>query len=377
MEKVVVSRKMLADAYNNAFINLERMNYQVAGKLLEFVEANEYPVEQDMVDYAKVIIYSNSNRVDEAVKLSERMLSRGLQTQELQMIVSDVHSQLLKQKEYSDRRKQKVDKVSLQEVEAFLNVVKPSDSKLADFINFFSNDIEEENQFIEYYQKGIIGDPDGAMVKFIKALVAKTHFIEDTYKTAAASDEDGKRPLYAILSKTILASYTNNDFLMFLYFHRKGLIKEFLLDELFDARVRSFLAYQIDDLYTNKFIGRVKIKMVIGGQIYEESIADLNKNFNQTVEEYGEQLELFFESGELHEDYVPQLLSQFQRMISYTYPVINPINIEVEKFIASFLYVISNNNYNSQFNAIIEDVYKHNQSDLTTEMQMIDVLILI
>ncbi len=377
MEKVVISRKMLADAYNNAFLNLERMNYDMAGKLLEFVEANDYPVEHDMVDYAKVIIYSNSNRVDEAVKLSERMLSRGLQTQELQMIVSDVHAQLLKQKEYSDRRKQKVEKVSLDEVTNFLDTVRPSDSKLADFINFFSNDVEDENQFIEFYQKGVISDPEGPMVKFIKALVAKANFIEDTYKTAEASDADGKRPLYAILSKTILASYTNNDFLMFLYFHKSGLIKKFLLDELFDARVRSFLAYQIDDLYTNKFIGRVKIKMVIGGEIYEESIADLNKNFNDTVEKYGEELELFFNSGELHEDYVPQLLSQFQRMISYTYPVINPINIEVKKFIASFLYVISNNNYNSQFNAIIEDVYKHNQSDLATEMQMIDVLILI
>lgn len=377
MKKVVISRKILADAYNNAFVNLEKMNYKTAGKLLEFVEENDYPVERDMVDYAKVIIYSNADRVDDAVKLSERMLSRGLQTQELQMIVTDVHAQLLKQKEFSDRRRQKVEKVAISDVTKFLDTVRPSDSKLADFINFFSGDIDEENQFIEYYQKNQISDENGSMIKFVKSIFAKVNFIADTYKTAKLSEEDSKRPLYAILSKTILASYSNNDFLMFLYMHKTGMIKEMLLDELFDARVRSFLAYQLDDLFTNKLIGRVKVKMVIGGQIYEESIADLNTSFNDAVEGYGQALEKFFESGELNEDYIPQLLSHFQRMISYTYPVINPINIEVEKFIASFLYVVSNNTYNSQFNAIIEDVYKHSQEDLRVEMQMIDVLILI
>ncbi len=377
MEKVVVSRKILADAYNNAFINLERMNYTTAGKLLDFVEANDYPVEHDMVDYAKVIIYSNSDRVEEAVKLSERMLSRGLQTQELQMIVSDVHAQLLKQKEFSDRRRQRVDKVSIEDVKKFLDLIKPSDSRLADFINLFSLDVDEENQYIEYYQMGKISDEDGPMVSHVKMLCAKLYFIRDTYKTAQVSDEDGKRPLYAILSKTILASYTNNEFMLFLHMHKSGLIKEMLIDEFFDARVRSFLAYQVDDLYTNKLIGRVKVKMVIGGQIYEEMITDLNNNFNDTVENYAAELEQFFECEDLNEDYVPQLLAHFQRMISYTYPVINPINIPVDKFIASFLYVISNINYNSQFNAIIEDVYKLNQEALKTEMQMIEVLILI
>ncbi len=377
MEKIVVSRKIVADAYNNAFLNLERMNYGVAGKLIEFVEANDYPIEQDMVDYAKVIIYSNSNRVDEAVKLSERMLSRGLQTQELQMIVSDVHAQLLKQKEFSDRRRQKVDKVSLKEVQSFLEVVRPSDSKLADFINLFSNDIAEENEFIEFYQQGKIEDREGGLSNQIKMLVAKLKFIEDTYLTAKSSEAESAKPLYMILSKTILGSYTNNDFMMFLHMHKTGLIKEMLIDEKFDARVRSFLGYQLGDLYTNKLIGRVKVKMVIGGEVYEETISELNSNFDSAVIKYGDSLEKIFDSGELHEDYVTQLLSQFQRMVSYTYPVINPINISVDKFIASFLYVVSNNTYNSQFNAIIEDVYKLSQDALETEMQMIEVLILI
>ncbi|WOO89305.1 hypothetical protein R2F61_00970 [Mollicutes bacterium LVI A0078] len=376
MEKIVVSRKMLADAYNNAFLNLEKMNYETAGKLIEFVEANDYPVEQDMVDYAKVIIYSNSGRVDEAVKLSERMLSRGLQTQELQMIVNDVHAQLLKQKEFSDRRKKKVDKVSIQEVVDFLETVKPSDSKLADFINIFSRSIEEENDFIKYYQNSEI-DEDSSMVANMKMIVAKLHFIEDTYKTLKHSSDDAKTPLYAILSKTILASYSNTEFLMFLNMHKTGLIKEMLIDEGFDARVRSFLGYQLDEMYTNKLVGRINVEMMIGGEIYKESIADLNKNFNNTIETYGEALEKLFTSGEVHEDYTEQLIAHFQRMISYTYPVINPINMDVDTFIASFLYVISNNNYNSQFNAIIEDVYKLNQESVRTEMQMIEVLLLI
>lgn len=377
MNKIIVSNKIVADAYNNAFANLERMDYVTAGKLIEFVEENHYPVEQDMVDYAKVIIFSNTNRVEEAVKLSERMLSRGLQTQELQIIVSDVHAQLLKQKEYSDRRRQKVDKISIDEVYHFLQVVKPSDSKLAEFISYFSNDGREENQFIEFYQNGQISEENGPLVAVIKILVAKTYFIEETYKTAKASEADGIKPLYNILNKSILSAYSNKDFLMFLYFHKSGLIKEMLIDERFDTRVRSFLAYQLDDLYTNKLIGRINVKMAIEGRVFEESIANLNQEFNQQVEKYGDELELIFNSGELHEDYYPLLLAQFQRLISYTYPVVNPMGTDPRKFIASFLYVISNNNYNSQFNAIIEDVYKHNQEELMLEMQMIDVLILI
>lgn len=376
MEKIVVSRKMLADAYNNAFLNLEKMNYEMAGKLIEFVEANNYPVEHDMVDYAKVIIYSNSNRVDEAVKLSERMLSRGLQTQELQMIVSDVHAQLLKQKEFADRRKKNVDKVKMTDVVNFLEVIKPSDSKLAKFINFFSQESGEEDQFIEYYQKQKINE-DGPLVARIKLLVAKLHFIEDTYRTAKLSEGDAAVPLYSILSKTILSSYSMNDFIIFLYMHKTGEIKEMLVDEAFDARVRSFLAYQLDDLYTNKMIGRINIKMMIGGELYEEKLTELNQTFNNAVTEYGDCLEEFFESEDINEEYVPGLLSQFQRMISYTYPVINPINMPVEKFIASFLYVISNSNYNSQFNAIIEDVYKIDQESVKSEIQMIEILVLI
>lgn len=377
MNKVIVSNKILADAYNNAFLNLEKMNYQLAGKLLDFAERNNYPVERDMVDYAKVIIFSNSDRVDDAVNLSEKMISRGLQTKELQMIVNDVHAQLLKQKEYSDRRKKKVERVSLEEVKSFLNIIRPSDSKLSEFINFFSIDTAEENQFISYYQKNQLLETESSFIEQLKILIAKQQFIEDTYRTALFSLEDAKIPLYTILNKTLLNSYSGSEFMMFLYMHKTGLIKELLVDPHLDARVRSFLAYQVDDLYTNKLIGRVKVKMLIGTQVYEESIKDLNDNFNNAVEEYGDCLEEFLERVELGEEYVNQILSQFQRMISYTYPVVNPINIPVEKFIASFLYVISNNNYNSQFNAIIEDVYNLNQEELIQDMQMIEVLILI
>ncbi|WOO87535.1 hypothetical protein RZE82_00930 [Mollicutes bacterium LVI A0039] len=377
MEKIVVSRKIVEDAYQNVFMHLERMNYAKAGQLIDFVERNNYPVERDMVDYAKVIIFSNTNRVDEAVRLSELMLSRGLQTPELQAVVSEVHGQLLKQKEFSDRRKSKVNKIKIKDVKHFLDIVKPTDSKLAEFISIFSTDAEMENQLIEYYQLGTISEEDGPLVNNAKIVCAKYQFIEETYQTAKYADKEASMPLYMILSKTILSTHQTSEFILFLFMHKIGLIKEMLVDENFDARVRSFLAYQLDELYSLNLIGRVKIKMVFGGQVYEESIAELNKTFNRALATHGDCLERLFDSGELHEDYIPLLMGHFHQMVSHTYPVINPLNIPLDKFICGFLYVISNNTYNSQFNAIIEDVYKLNQEALKTEMQMIEVLILI
>lgn len=377
MNKIIVSRKILADAYTQVFLNLEKMNYTTSEKLLNFVEENNYPVERDMVDYARVIIYSNSERGLEALKLSEQMLERGLQTTEMEMIVNDVHQQLLKQKEFNQKREDKLAKITKQKVYELLEVVKPTASKLDNFIDVFSNDQSDKEQFYKFFETGEFKSDDTSLIRYLKTVCAKILFIEDTYRAAKVVNGKEQAALYKVLDKSILTSYSPNDCIMFLYFHKKNLIKNILIDEKVSARTRSFLAYQLDSLFSSNLIGHIQVKMLIGKAIYQESISKLNDDFNKEIEKYSESLEKFFDNTNLNEEDVSEFLLQFQRLISYTYPTINPLSFDSDKFIASFLFVISNNNYNSKFNVIIEDVYNLNQDAVKTEMEMIEILILI
>lgn len=374
--KIIVSQAILADAYNNAFLNLEQMNYRLAGKLLEFVETNHYPVDREMVDYANVIIYSNVGRVDEALTLSEGMIARGVNTPGLEPIVIDVHSQLLKQKEMSDKRKQKLKKVSIADVKNMLDLIKPTDSKLAMFINFFSNDMEEENFLLNYYQNGKI-DESHQFMEYLKMTCGKLNFISDTYNTALACNEEAAKPLYAILSKTLLSTNMEEESLLFMAMHKAGLLKKILVSEFVVTKLRSYLAFQLDNLYANGLIGRVKVKMLISNDIYEDNISNLNKSFYGQFVKYADSLDLFLKNENIDEEARSQIFDIFLKGNTYTYPVVNPIGIAPDKYVAAFLYVVSNNNYNSQFNAIIEDVYKLNHAELKEEIEMIEVLILI
>ncbi len=374
MSNIIVSPKILMDAYNNVFINLERMNYVQASKLIEFVEQYDYPTERDMIDYAKVIIYSNTNKLEEAIKLSEAMLNRGV-VLELQTIVKEVHTQLIKQNEKFKKKKKNDIHIPIEQVYKFLDDIKPSDSKFVNFIEVFSPSSEDENNFIAYYKNNAKLDEKSEFVSRIKKLCIKKNVIEKSLNDISL-DEKAKS-LYIFLNKFLLSLYNSDELLLFLNLHKTNIIKKILIDESFDARVRSFLSYQIDELYAYDVIGRVKIKMLINNKIYEEYISKLNAEFNQSIIKYEEEMEYFFNNANLNVEDETDILTNFQRVMCYTYPVVNPMGIELKKFIASFLYLTSNYNFNRQFNDIIYDVYKFSENDLKVEMQMIEIIILI
>ncbi len=377
MASIVTSSNIVADAYQYAFINLERMNYVQAEKLLTFVESNDYPIDQDMVDYAKVIIYSNTHRVDTALKISERMLSRGVGTPELEAIVRDVHNQLLRQNKFEQGRKEKLDRVTIDQVYEMIELIKPSDSKIPLFIELICNNIEQENSFLEFIDQGKFSDEDSEFVTKLKMNFAKFKFVEDTYETLILSPEDNKQPLYSILSKTILNTPVDNNLLLYLYMHKTGFTKKLLNDEGFEPRVRSMLAYSLNELFIVGLIGRINVSIHIAGEEYTESIKGLSETYMKTYMDAMGELEHLFESGSLSAELISELIIDFNRTACLTYPVVNPTKMDSRTFISAFLYVISNNNYQSEINAIIEDVYNFKQEDLKQEIEMLKILILI
>lgn len=374
--KVIVSDKILNDAYNNAFNNLERMKYAESERLLRFVEENHYPVDIDMVDYAKVIIYSNSKRIDKAVELSGQMIERGLINQELELIIKDVHDQLMKQKEYVDRRIDKAKMVSLEVLYDWLEELGPSEKKIAEFIDLFCETNEEENMMLEYLTHGSFTDEDEPFITKLKVIHAKCAAIEGMYSNAKQSGE-GSEALYSMLNKSLLTMYKKSDLYIFMHLYKNGVLSEMLLDERFDKRVRSVLAASVARFYEHKLVGRVKIKMMINGEVYSEYIDALAKTYRQNYNDIFISLQKLLVSGHIPSEFHPMTIDHFKHMASYTFPVINPMDIDNDKFICAFLYVVSNNTYKSQFNDIIEDVYKFQQSDLVDEIKMLEILILI
>ncbi len=378
MDKVVVSRKILSDAYNNAFINLERMNYSVAERLLNFVEENDYPVESDMVDYAKVIIFSNSRRIDKAIELSDEMLKRGIESQELQKIIRDVHRVLEKQQQKKKAHVKINTSVSIDQANNFLQQVAPSESKVADFIEAYCDTSNEENEYLQFRQSHKLTDSkDNRLLRKTKSAYFRARRIESQYNTVKGLSDNRRKRGYLRLGKRILMPKSNFENLIFLRLHRLGILKEMLLDQDFDQRVRSVIGYQLAKLYRNGMIGRIGIKMIIGEHVYEERIDNLSNVFMLQSNKLYRSYEKFLTSPQVPQEFVPVAIDSFEHMTSMTFPTVNPLNIDADKYVCAFLYVISNNNYKSHFNDIIEDVYNFKQHEVQTEIEMLEVLLLI
>ncbi len=372
MNNMIVADGLVKEAYNGIFTSLEKMEYKRAEKFIKFVEQNNGFMEVDMVDYAKVIIYSNTNRLEDAINLSNLMLTRKLITPELETVVKEINKQLKKQNNTERKLGSANKQIKIEILYDFLNIIKPSSSKFDSFLQLF--DEGEQKYVIEYYETGSIKDSKNAEVISLKKRAVNCIFTTKTYN--GSKKEGAPEGINKILNRAFYHFHARSNLVVFLGLYKNGVLKQMLVDDKINPVIRSLIAYKLYELYIFNVVGRIKVKIKIGKTIQEEYINQMGNEYMQEIDFYEQQLHEFFDHTKIDEDTKYEIIENFCAMSVKSFPFVNVLGSDANKMIATFLYVISNNNYNGQFNDIIDDVYNFSQSTLQKEMQLIEVLIL-
>ncbi len=373
MNKIIVIKKIVDDSYFNAFSLLEKYEYNRVEKLLNFSVKFKKDIDQNMLNYAYIIIFSNTNRVDQAIDKCEKMLAKKDLNDEFRKVIVGVYNQLKNGKDSSEKESESSIDIIDQEVKEFLDVIKPNDKTKSAFLSFLPFNSLEHDFFIEYYEKGVSIEK---LDHQFKTLIQEYYEIAKQINDALVEDQ---KKIFSLVESIFKILNTNeSDIPLYLYLLKSKMYKSILINEYVPFAIKNQILYAFYKLYTHKVIGNVKVHYLANEtDEYTGYISELKNIFERnTQNDIKEKFNRLYKSQQLDSKFLQEAEEKFEFLYARTFPILIPTKKSKDTIICAFLYFISNNNFKSQFNVIIEKVFNLQEQDVQDELILIEMALL-
>lgn len=383
MGKIIVVDQMLQNAYGVAFSKMEEMKYLEAEKIFDYVKKYNYVPDLEMLEYAYVIIYSNTHRVEKAIRVCEELLSEPMINKDLEIVVRDIKGQLENDMaSYTVQDNQAIvneDSIDKDKLISFLDRVKPSAKKTDDFLDTFALNEQEEKFYREYFlltkedvkmKREIINKRmSGQLKHMIGKYLSKVQSFEKVLQGSSKNGFDTGMTLLLNLK---------DDLLFYFYLHKLGLVKKIISNKDIALPIKNFMLYQMYILYINKMITNIKLELVVtGNKEIDTTIKAMSDYYErESLTPLNDYVELVYNNEEFTDFFIENMELKIESINSNSFPMFFPNSSRKLEFYVGLLYFISIYEYQNQFNDIIGKVYKIKIAEVQKEIDMLKMMLL-
>lgn len=375
MSKIINVTNIVIDAYQQAFIKLEAAKFLESEKLLDFAVKNMNDDNSLMNDYAYVIIYSNTGRVDMAIQKCQDIINSEKDNVEIKTIVRDIYNQLSATFDYVTPQPQtekypngydillkSIKPVKKKDIDNFIDCIAETDREI-EFLEAYyaSNDIERLEKFEN--EK-----------KFFSNVYAECVQIEEIL--AEGIDKlEAKPNISGELHRLFLGDFSNH-YAKFLYLHQHQLIDTLLKLNVTPVPIKNMLAFNLCRLYEAEIISDEVLDINFKGEIFRSSIKDhLEIFYETTANPITDCLKKLYAHPDVDMAFHTTVDEVLELLYSLTFPTLVTESSNIENFVVAILYFVSIQEYANGYHHIIESVYNLSEEQVTDELNLVELIV--
>ncbi|MGL4588733.1 MAG: hypothetical protein ACRCUP_00625 [Mycoplasmatales bacterium] len=405
MSNIITSEKILEDAYNNAFLALEKNDFRKAEALFKFVTEYTKNYDEVMVDYGYIIIYTNTRRVDMAIELCKKLLANPNTVGELRTVVEEIKNQLEPVAPNPARNVQNISNEEIQEREQSSGL---KTEQLMDVLEVFElvhdeiielgltkNQLKniakcfEEDSRISAITSMFFSDDSIEMQKHYAEDFFQIHEIflsAETFQTMYSNFEKKFVQNKEKIDPQRLADLTfyfenfRDELLFYLILHKRGLLSKMLINEHLPNTTISFILYKYYQLYDLKVIGNLSLQFKTNANTQaNDKIGTMISFFEEKVSgQFSDKLYEIYQpfAKKITEDVIIEMMECFNDLCERTFPYVLWNNEEeLLRFTCAIGYYVSELAFGQNLDEEIEMMFKLDREQIKKEIRFVDMMI--